>query len=428
MTPEPNSSQPNPQSNVTVESPNGASPNIPEAGAIVAAGEPEKPLPPPPTRKVLPVQYPTQTPAELSASALILVAIAAMILGLAIDNVLIGLLGAVGSIVLALVMVWPNWGKIWTQVIPPTWRTLIFACLGLLTGIAGLLMLSGSNTDPDSRNIQINWDAVGALGELIGALGQILIAILGVYVAWRQYVISKDLTIQQNRITQQQTIDAYFQGVSDLALDEQGFLEDWPQERAIAEGRTAAIMSSVDAEGKAKILRFLSQSRLVTPLQRDRLLGRPILDGDGGYAEDRENGVRVIDLNVMLAAADLSHTDLRWTDLSEANLVRANLSKSDLVKANLSRAILYEANLARADMKAATLFYGLAQTASPRSRTELPNYTTGEFTGAVVERADFTGVKRLSEEQRYYCCAWCGSKSRESIPGGCEGIPNKLGR
>jgi len=319
-------------------------------------------------------------------------------------------------------------GQIWAQVIPPTWRTLIVSCFGLLAGIVGLLMLSGTNTEPGSRNIQINWDAIGALGELIGALGQILIAILGVYVAWRQYVISKDLTIQQNRITQQQTIDAYFQGVSDLALDEQGFLEDWPQERAIAEGRTAAIMSSVDAEGKAKILRFLSQSRLVTPLKRDRLLGRPILDGDGGYAEDRDHGIRVIDLNVMLAGADMAGTDLRWTELSEANLVRANLSKCDLVKANLSRAILYDANLARADLRAAILFYGSAETASPRSRTEFPNYQTGEHTGAVVERADFTAVKRLSEEQRYYCCAWCGSKSRETIPGGCEGIPNKLGR
>ena len=45
---------------------------------------------------------------------------------------------------------------------------------------------------------------------------------------------------------------------------------------SLSEGRTAAIMSSVDAEGKAKILRFLSQSRLVTPLKRDRLLGRPV--------------------------------------------------------------------------------------------------------------------------------------------------------
>ncbi|MEG5000803.1 pentapeptide repeat-containing protein [Microcoleus sp. B4-D4] len=430
MTPEQNSSQPNPpDSNVTVESPNGASPAVPpESATIVANVEPTKPLPPTPTRRVFAPIQPTQTTAEMSGSVLTLAATAAMIVGLANDSIWIGLIGAVGAIGISLRMIWPSWGKIWTQVIPPTWRTLIVSCFGLLAGIVGLLMLSGTNTAPGSRNIEINWDAIGALGELIGALGQILIAILGVYVAWRQYVISKDLTIQQNRITQQQTIDAYFQGVSDLALDEQGFLEDWPQERAIAEGRTAAIMSSVDAEGKAKILRFLSQSRLVTPLKRDRLLGRAILDGDGGYAEDRSHGIRVIDLNVMLAGANLAGTDLRWTELSEANLVRANLSKCDLVKANLSRAILYDAKLDRADMKAAILFYGSPETASPRSRTEFPNYQTGEYTGAVVERADFTAVKRLSEAQRYYCCAWCGSKSRDTIPGGCEGIPNKLGR
>ena len=430
MTPEPNSSQPNPSESIaTVENLNGASPNVPaELATIVPTAEPKKPLPPPPTRRVLLPQQPAQTTAEMSASVLILGSIIAMIVGLANDVVSIGLIGAIAAIGISLRMVWPSWGKIWVQVIPPAWRTLIVSCFGLLAGIVGLLMLSGTNTEPGSRNIQINWDAIGALGELIGALGQILIAILGVYVAWRQYVISKDLTIQQNRITQQQTIDAYFQGVSDLALDEQGFLEDWPQERAIAEGRTAAIMSSVDAEGKAKILRFLSQSRLVTPLKRDRLLGRPILDGNGGYAEDRDHGIRVIDLNVMLAGADLASTDLRWTELSEANLVRANLSKCDLVKANLSRAILYDANLSRADLKGATLFYGELETASPRTRNEFPDYKTGQNTGAVVERVDFTGVKRLSDEQRHYCCAWCGSKSRDSIPGGCEGIPNKLGR
>jgi uncharacterized protein YjbI with pentapeptide repeats len=430
MTPEPNSSQPNPSESIaTIENLNGTAPKVvAEPAKILPTAEPEKSLPPASTRKIVLPEYPKQTAAEMSGSVLILGSVAAMIIGLAIDHVWIGLLGSIGAIAIALRLMWPNWGKIWMQAIPPTWRTLIVASFGLLAGMAGLLMLSGANTEPGSRNIQINWDAVGALGELIGALGQILIAILGVYVAWRQYVISKDLTIQQNRITQQQTIDAYFQGVSDLALDEQGFLEDWPQERAIAEGRTAAIMSSVDAEGKAKILRFLSQSRLVTPLKRDRLLGRPILDGDGGYAEDREHGIRVIDLNVMLAGADLASTDLRWTELSEANLVRANLSKCDLVKANLSRSVLYDANLVRADMKGATLFYGSVETASPRSRTEFPNYTTGEHTGAVVERADFTGVKRLSDEQRQYCCAWCGSKSRDTIPGGCDGIPNKLGR
>ncbi|MDY7003849.1 MAG: pentapeptide repeat-containing protein [Cyanobacteriota bacterium] len=367
-------------------------------------------------------------PKNRIASIVSLTAIAVMILGLAIDNVLLGYTSAVVAMAASIRMIWPSWGKVWKTLIPPVWRNLIIACFGILAAIVGLLMLSGANQEPGSRNIQINWDAIGAVGELIGALGQILIAIIAVYVAWRQYVISKDLTIQQNRITQQQTIDAYFQGVSDLAMDEKGLLEDWPQERAIAEGRTAAIIKSVDAEGKAKILRFLSQSRLITPIKRDRQLGRPILDGNGGYAEDREYGIRVIDLGVMLAGADLTKTDLRWTELSDSNLVRANLSYCDLVKANFSRTILYEASLVGADLKGAKFFYGSAETATPRTRTNVPNYQTGVCTGAVVENVDFNGVKRLSDEQRYYCCAWSGEKSRRKIPGGCEGIPNKLGR
>ncbi len=396
----------------------------------------------------LPVQVPSETdytlsPANLSAPEIniknvallninpgivILGSITLMILGLAIDNAWIGFMGALLTLAVSLRIILPNWGKIWVQLVPEAWRAIVVSCLGLIAGIVGLLMLSGANQVPDSRNIHINWEAIGAVGEVVGALGQILIAIIAVYVAWRQYVISKELTIQQNRITQQQTIDAYFQGVSDLALNDEGLLEDWPQERAIAEGRTAAILGSVDSEGKAKIIRFLSQSKLLTPLQRDRHLGRPILDGDGGYAEDRAYGVRVISLGVMLAGADLAGTDLRWTELSEANLVRANLKNCDLVKANLSRTILYEANLAGADLMGARLFYGKAETASPRNRTDQPNYKTGEFTGAVVENADMTNVQRLSDAQRYYCCAWGGSKTRATIPGGCEGIPNKLGR
>jgi uncharacterized protein YjbI with pentapeptide repeats len=115
-------------------------------------------------------------------------------------------------------------------------------------------------------------------------------------------------------------------------------------------------------------------------------------------------------------------------DLSEANLVRSDLSYCDLVKANLSRTILYDANLKGADLKGARLFYGLLQTASPRDRNHLPNYETGEYTGLVVENANLSQVKNLSDEQRCYCCAWGGEFTRTTIPGGCEGIPNQLGR
>ena len=86
MTPENNSSQPNrPESNVTVESQNGANPTVPpESGIIVATAEPKKPVrTPPPTRKVLLPPHPEQTTPEKSGSVVTLGLIAAMIFGLA---------------------------------------------------------------------------------------------------------------------------------------------------------------------------------------------------------------------------------------------------------------------------------------------------------------------------------------------------------
>lgn len=370
----------------------------------------------------------TITDADTSSVWVILSAIAITIVGLLLDNTWVGFSGAIVALLVSVRVVSPgvqNWAK---TTFTSQGIIELVGLIGVLFAVASLLKYLGVYRRFSNLLTEIKWDEFGSWAEWLGAVGQILIAILAVYVAWRQYVISRDLTIQQNRITQQQTIDAYFQGVSDLALNDEGLLEDWPQERAIAEGRTAAILSSVNAEGKAKVLRFLSQSRLLTPLRRDQHLGRAILNGMGGYDEDRAYGVRVIYLGVMLAGANLSGTDLRWTDLSEANMVRASLSRCDLVKANLARTILYEANLAGADLKGTQLFYGSVETASPRSRTHPPNYQTGEYTGAVVEKADLSKVQRLSPEQRYYCCAWGGERTRETIPGGCEGIPNKLGR
>ncbi len=362
-------------------------------------------------------------------------AIAITLISIVMNNSWLGILGTLTTLLLSVLILYPWWEDIIQQWFAPEDRKVFVGFIGLIIAIIGLLRFTNLGHSLLIWGKRINWEASGTLAEWFGALGQIAIAIIAVYVAWRQYIISKDLTIQQNLltvqqniITQQQTIDSYFQGISDLVLDEEGLLEDWPQERAIAEGRTAAIFSSVDGSGKAKILRFLSRSKLLTPLQRDRRLGRAILDGSGGYAEDRLEGVRVIDLGVMLAGADLADNDLRWTDLSEANLVRANLSNCDLVKANLSRTILYEANLSNSDLNGVRLFYGLAEQASPRSRTQPPNYETGEHTGAVIENTQFSNAKRMSIATHYYCCAWCGEKTRNTIPGGCEGIPNKLGR
>jgi len=358
----------------------------------------------------------------------ILLAMGLMAVGLVIGNVWLGWAGAIVVLLISLRVIAMAAQKAIAELLSPEQQLLTLSLIGIVAATVGVLNLTGLTRPLGEWYYQLNWDVLGSTGEVIGAVGQILIAILAVFVAWRQYVISKDLTIQQNTITQQQTIDSYFQGVSELVLDEDGLLEDWPQERAIAEGRTAAILSSIDGNGKAKVLRFLSRSRLLTPLKRDRRLGRAILDGMGGYAEDRAYGVRVIDLGVMLAGSDLAVTDLRWTDLSDINLIRVNLHRADLVKTNFARTILCEASLMEADLMGTRFFYGSAKTATPRSRNDIPNYASGEHTGAVIEDADFTNAQRLSEEQRCYCCAWGGSRTRQTIPGGCDGIPNLLGK
>lgn len=348
-----------------------------------------------------------------------------LIIGLLFHNSWIGLPAAVVVLWLSWRVLWPPLSKALQEWVSVRNQQLILAGFLSVIALIGVIQFTGL---PQILlgDRPVNWEAVGALADSFGAIGQILVAFLALYVAWRQYVISKELTEQQNRITQQQTIDAYFQGISDLVINEEGLLEDWPPERAIAEGRTAAILTGLSAQGKAKVIRFLSSSKLLTPLKRDRRLGRAIFDGLGGYEEDLEYGVRVIDLVGMLANVDLSGTDLRRTEMSEANLVHTNLQGCDLGRANLSRCILYGANLSKTDLTRTRFFYGSVEEASPRDRMNPPNFSTGSQTGAVIENANFSKAEGLSEEQRYYCCAWGGKKTRATIPGGCEGIPNKL--
>jgi uncharacterized protein YjbI with pentapeptide repeats len=362
-----------------------------------------------------------------------LIAIATIGLGLGLQ---LNWLAAIGCTVALIVSVPISYRSIRQELaesFSPALNTYVVAGITLLCAVLYLMHLGGIFNDIISRADRIHWIAVGTVGLWSGALCQMLIAIFAVYVAWRQYVISRRLTVEQNRLTfqqnvltQQQTIDNYFQGICELVLDDDGFLEDWPQERAFAVGRTAALLSSVNAAGKARVLRFLSRSKLLTPLRRDGRLNRPILNGDGGYEEDRVEGTRIIDLGVMLSGVDISDTDLRSIDLSEANLVRADLSRCDLSKANLARTILSGSKLIGTNLKGSRLFYGTIELATPCTRTDPPNYLTGEFTGAVVTNVDFTNVRELSEEQRQYCCAWCGAASRETMPGGCDGILDRL--
>ncbi|AJD56881.1 hypothetical protein syc1475_d [Synechococcus elongatus PCC 6301] len=326
------------------------------------------------------------------------------------------------------------------QLLPPLWQRWRYrfeqtetretlALLGLLLAVVGFSIVFDLWRPFITIYSSGDWDAIGAIGEgVIGAFGQILLALVALVIAWRQYAIDKRLTTQQNQITQAQTIDSFIQGISDLISDEEGLLEDWPLERMLAEGRTAAVLSSIDGQGKAKILRFLSHARLLTPLKRDHRLGRAILDGSGGYAEDRLEGIPVIQLLSMLAGMDLQATDLRSVDFNRADLQESDLQDADLSQANLAGCNLSGSRLREATVAQTRWFYGHWETATPAQANLTPDYETGIGTGAIVEDVDFSQIQSLSPEARYYCCSWCGSRSRSTIPGGCKGIANRLDR
>jgi uncharacterized protein YjbI with pentapeptide repeats len=324
------------------------------------------------------------------------------------------------------------------QLLPPLWQLLartledppnvrLVATLSLVLALLSIPLALGWLDPILAIYRNGDWEAIGAFGEgVIGAVGQILVAMVALMIAWRQVMVDQRLTTQQNRITQAQTIDSFIHGISELISDEEGLLEDWPLERMLAEGRLAAVLSSIDGDGKARILRFLSHARLLTPLRRDQRLGRAILDGEGSYEEDRLRGVPVIRLQSMLRGADLAGTDLRAIDFNGADLAGADLSGADLAESNLAAVNLVGANLQGACLQATRLFYGDALVATPHQSPMEPDHVGGTGTGAQVENVNLSGVRQLDPANRAYLAAWCGMRSRQTLPGGVKGLPNRL--
>ncbi|MCP9916270.1 pentapeptide repeat-containing protein [Cyanobium sp. ATX 6F1] len=365
---------------------------------------------------------------ELPALQLLLAA-SATLAALALGWSWLALLGGLLTLVLSLL-----------QLLPPLWVVLrsrleepatvqTLALLGLVLGAVAITVALGWWEPLAAIYRSGDWTAIGAVGEgVIGAFGQILVAFVALVIAWRQFVVDQRLTTQQNRITQAQTIDSFMQGLSELISDEDGLLEDWPLERMLAEGRMAAVFGSIDAEGKAKILRFLAHARLLTPLRRDQRLGRAILDGEGNYEVDRLDGVPVIRLHQMLRGVDLSGVDLRGVDFNGADLGGSNLRGSDLADANLAGVNLSGADLDGARLERTRFFYGTAEAASPADPRTPPDFESGVGTGAIVENANLSDLRQLDSEDRFYLGAWGGSRSRQSLPGSIKGIPSKLER
>jgi hypothetical protein len=55
-----------------------------------------------------------------------------------------------------------------------------------------------------------------------------------------------------------------------------------------------------------------------------------------------------------------------------------------------------------------------------------PDHVGGAGTGAQVENVNLSGVRQLDPDNRAYLAAWSGARSRQTLPGGCKGLPNQL--
>ncbi|MGD1860887.1 MAG: hypothetical protein ACFB0E_13055 [Leptolyngbyaceae cyanobacterium] len=170
---------------------------------------------------------PAQVSQSPPAGLVILGAVALVFLGFSFNLSWLTLIGALLTLTLSWGLLAPSLAYVISE-LSAQQRSLLIAIPASIVGFFGLTEAIGINQAIRTWALTLPWNILGSFGDFLGAIGQIFVALLALFVAWRQYIISRDLTLQQNRITQQQTIDAYFQGISDLVLDDEGLLEDWP--------------------------------------------------------------------------------------------------------------------------------------------------------------------------------------------------------
>ncbi|MEY3931093.1 MAG: hypothetical protein RLZZ516_2803 [Cyanobacteriota bacterium] len=282
--------------------------------------------------------------------------------------------------------------------------------VALLALAAGAVLIASSGFGAGWALSLPRW--LVAQQTLLSDLSQIAIAALALVVTLRQFSIERVIIKELNLITQAQLVDNFIQGISEMVSDGDGFLEDWPLERMLAEGRLSALIGGVDPTGCARVLRFLSHASLLTPLQRDQRVGRPMLDGQGGYLSDRLNGVPVVQLRQLLVGVNLAYTDLRGVDFNGADLSGADLRGADLRGANLAAVNLNGANLEGANLEGALLFHGSGKDVSPTGSELRVDLGSGRGTGALLGRTRLAGVRHLTPEARAYCNRWSGGEFR----------------
>jgi hypothetical protein len=304
----------------------------------------------------------------------------------------------------------------------------------------------------------LDWDGIDVIGEFTGAIGSLVIACFVAYIAFRQWLDGRqfdrerrELTeeierrneaakSEQERVIRAQSLDAYFDGISNLLLRDGGF---GATARNLTKGRTDAILKVLKSDEKRNLVAFLYGSGLIT-LDGDS--GGPVIGLSGSdlsLAELSGSTLRKASLSMVnlrgaqISEADLDEADLRGADLREADLRGSDLSRANLHGAVAAAVILSGVDLSEADLSGADLrggdFSGADLSGSNLSGTNLrganlsgadlkganlsgANLREAMLTGAnllevrltnliSVDGADFTEAANLGAETRSYLCS-----------------------
>lgn len=145
-------------------------------------------------RRSLP-QWVFQESVEPAMPWLLVVTVVGIGLGLIFQSSWLGFTSAVLALMFSLQVILPTI-KSWVQhYLTVQERRSLLGGLGFVLAIGALAHYLGVYSSLKYWLNQFKYDEFGSWAEWVGALGQIMIAVLAVYVAWQQYVISKDLTI-----------------------------------------------------------------------------------------------------------------------------------------------------------------------------------------------------------------------------------------
>ena len=243
--------------------------------------------------------------------------------------------GMVVALVVALLttalLIVPLHPEIWKDLLEG--RVLTLVALGFsLTAIVVLLAIAGARRSWTGFQGKTVWDFLQLL------IVPLMLVAVGVWFTTQQEVRQQQIEDQRS---QDIALQAYFDGMTNLLIDEQGnqlrkLEPDTAVERLI-QARTETLLAILDKDREVSVVLFLARSDVIP--KGDPLVSLAGID------------LSFIDLRgIDLSETSLSRSDLRNADLSEANLSRANLSRADLFRADLSRANLSEANLFRADV------------------------------------------------------------------------------